>query len=810
MARNRKLLRADEVFSRGALTVARFGKMVLIRNNRDKKQQERFLAWAAHSYKSVCEGIDAQVLAIRDIVTRFEPLNLLQRAFWHQLSLMMDKRSESDYRADEIACVTVVEYIQSIIVSATPSPSLEEHIPDDLWEDLVSKIVSLYTGLLTYYVCRSAYRQKTDPHYDEDLDAIRVQMEMFWPVVRGDRYTVHQLPYLTELLEPHDDIFHEIFGISVTGFVDGVLSIMNAHARGITLAIADMHDVHEQTIEAVERRSRSIEELSRDDLRQIMREEGILEKADSIQGRLAGLDLFDVSGLTHLPEALLSELSLSPGEDRGFLASGELSGWPLRLFPVRVKPFLRIADKYYCFDLGRILDDGYRMVERLVLRSRPAYRVPWKDAQTRISEDMPFRFFAKLLPGATVYRSVYYPQADHSGRTQWCETDGLLIFDDHLLIVEVKSGAFAKSPPTTDFPSYVDRVIGLVRKPALQAKRFIDYLHSTGSATIYDSSHNPIGIIEPSRFRQITACCVTLDPFTELAAKACKLKPMGVDVPLPVWCVSVDDLRVYSEILDSPMMFTHFLEERQRAASSTYLDLSDELDHLGLYIEHNRYVMRTENLVRDFASSNLSWNGFRQKLDYYYHDLLEDPSVAKKPRQRMPTILRSIIGILDGSRQEGRCKVASYLLDQDGESRNRLSVNIEKAIKLQGDCHRVRPFSIIGQSNITVFCQTREIPTVDLGWARRYALAQMLRSKDKARLLLILAIGADGGIEGVEHEFLDEDRILPGERPSIELLSEQTAKRRLASALELRGKIGRNDRCPCGSNLKYKNCCGRG
>ena len=33
--------------------------------------------------------------------------------------------------------------------------------------------------------------------------------------------------------------------------------------------------------------------------------------------------------------------------------------------------------------------------------------------------------------------------------------------------------------------------------------------------------------------------------------------------------------------------------------------------------------------------------------------------------------------------------------------------------------------------------------------------------------------------------------------------------RRVVEKAKRKRKIGRNDKCPCGSGLKYKNCCGR-
>lgn len=45
---------------------------------------------------------------------------------------------------------------------------------------------------------------------------------------------------------------------------------------------------------------------------------------------------------------------------------------------------------------------------------------------------------------------------------------------------------------------------------------------------------------------------------------------------------------------------------------------------------------------------------------------------------------------------------------------------------------------------------------------------------------------------------------MAGEAPS----EEKAPKREPVKRKE--PKIGRNDPCPCGSGLKYKNCCGKG
>ena len=96
-----------------------------------------------------------------------------------------------------------------------------------------------------------------------------------------------------------------------------------------------------------------------------------------------------------------------------------------------------------------------------------------------------------------------------------------------------------------------------------------------------------------SDFRKVTVCALTLDAFTELAARGRHLRKVGVDVGEgPVWVLSIDDLRMYADLFDNPLVFLHFVEERMRAAQSEFVDLTDEMDHLGLYIAKNDYSHR--------------------------------------------------------------------------------------------------------------------------------------------------------------------------------------------------------------------------
>ncbi len=101
-------------------------------------------------------------------------------------------------------------------------------------------------------------------------------------------------------------------------------------------------------------------------------------------------------------------------------------------------------------------------MQRTILRLKPSYAETWNRNQQKISEELPFKYLERMLPGAKVLKQVYYRGRTNAGAAEWCEADGLLIYDDHLFVIEARGGAFTYTPPATDFPAYIASLKNLV------------------------------------------------------------------------------------------------------------------------------------------------------------------------------------------------------------------------------------------------------------------------------------------------------------------------------------------------------------
>jgi len=781
------------------------------RGNQPKQPVTIMPDFSSH-YQEVCDDIDQHIRAAATLVSQMNPLDLLLRGYKENAALSFGKASEADFSHDEAISRRMIDYLQCLIVSTPPHPDGYIATTEELWLELKEHIYSIFSNLVAYFITSSAKR-RNEPDFDEDWEELYTKAVMNWCFVRGNRHIVQIGNYLKSILDPHDDIIQELFGITVDSLIRDIEKIRYALTTGLAESEMEVKNIHE---EFFKRLKQDVESFPKEDedlrsfFRRKMDEYGYKSSFEQQAKRFLGTDLFNLERVTNLPTILLENLSLSPGEDNLFFAGDQFQGWPLNLWPTWNKPFLKVFDKFYCFDLYNLSDNIYRAIQRIIFQLKPEYKPIWSDRQQQISEDLPLDLLNNILPNAVCYRNVYYTRRTGQSKTRnWVECDGLLVYDDHLFIIEVKAGAFTYTPPATDAPAYIRSVKTLLFNPAEQGQRFLDYLESAEEVTLYDKDHREIGRISRKNFRQITICCITLDQLTQLAAKSSHLKAIegGLSVK-NVWNISIDDLRVYADIILNPLQFLHFIEQRHAASNTSLIILDDELDHLGMYLKKNRYAQFADELVssKSISPDFIVWSGFTKEIDKYYAYLLAGESIDR-PIQDIPSTILEILKVLTNESKVGRARVASKLLDMSGETRHNFESNVRRSIMLTKQRMRPQPVSLFGKVQITVYCIPIEQRFGEDFDITEYVLSTMAVRNEKERLLLELFFNQEDIIISVNFRFINDRDMSNYDESNIKEKSEDFANRRVALA-KLQGKIKFNGQCPCGSGKKYKYCHG--
>lgn len=399
--KKQKRIKPDRYSRKGPFEIAQFDKTVVMRNNMTESEHREFIERMSKEYPAFCESIDSIVKEIREDVVKFDTLKLLQCGYTHMFMSALNKKSESEYDFDNMILVRMIDYIQSVIASTEPNDGRD--FDDKRWQRLVLKVEKLYTHLNQYHLYHTAYLQGNDSDYNVEYDRLYVLAQLLQISVRGNRYFVHEIEHLQDLLEPHNDIFIELFNLSVKDFVGGLESIQVSLTQGLGKIVDGFGDFQEATLKALDTKYKKLGQFESDPKKAmdvVIKENGWEEWRDSL--------FFDVKKLTDFPDVLLEELSWEPGQDQEFFKEGEFAGWPFRVLPTQIRPFLKINGEFYCFDYYCLFDNIYRVIQRIIFGLKPVYKESWNKLQKERSESLPFELLKKILPESKVYNSIYY------------------------------------------------------------------------------------------------------------------------------------------------------------------------------------------------------------------------------------------------------------------------------------------------------------------------------------------------------------------------------------------------------------------
>ncbi len=806
--REKRLTEAHQV---GPFIIKRQGRVVELENRMTAEQHLTMIKRMADSHDEVCAAIDATVGGIRGIIAQHDPRDILQRAFWERVhGLLNVEPHESALGPEHANDQRMLDYLHAVIVGTPPLPTVEP-ITNDTWKSLREEVSRLYDLMLNQYLhTRSARARLVDRRTPEQESAF-TSILVHWMCVRGKNYVALECEHLLDLLRPHSDVLQRVYGMSAEGLVAELSKILRAHASGCLQAFQDLRSVHAEWARQVDRNA-IVERITQVGesaaLTESMAVLGLTAKMDGILGRIVGHDLFDVGKLTTLPEDLLRDLSLGPGEDTTFFAAGSEAGWPTRRPPTWDKPLLRIEDHYYCFEQYALFDHIYRTLRRRILEREPEYGDVWNSKQKEVSERLPLELLKKILPGAEVLQSPAYQFRDSgTGSLDWADVDGLVLYGDMLIAVEVKAGSFIGDPPTPDLQDYEESIQDLLKKPAKQGQRFVETLNASGSLPLYDkrgSERTEVKSLISRNYARKYVIVVTVDQLTHLATSLQHLQAGGTTQESPVWRVSLGDLRVYAEILRNPLVFCHFIEFRMRAYHAKSLPLEDDLEHLGMYLATNNYIKMAEGVAA--GVDRMYWTGYCDVLDEYFVARMSEAAVRQPPQQSMPELLRVIIDKLAASSAPDRRRVACHLLDMDGASRTGLCEAIENSILVQQRTGKTKSYSTSGMVRVTVFTSTNTDGSKLSQERIDHALSCLDLGTESWRVLLCLRFSSNGQLCECEGKIVNAAMITPENRGHVEDLAEQLRSRRIKASQE-QGKIGRNQSCPCGSSRKYKKCC---
>lgn len=615
---------------------------------------------------------DAAVLA--NLVLKQPPIDLLAY-LWSFLHLAAMHESEevsvdSESRADKTIVLATLEYVHAVWSSFGPSAESEGALNEEEVGRAIELVNRLRSDAMAYSLSSSLTAR--DAQFGATEGLLDFNAKSAWILIRGNRYQVLEQEFFEFVLAPHEETLREAYGVGAKEVAAGIQAIATSMREGINDAMIQLASHMMDTETHASQRGMSIEDALRD---RTSADPFLAETMRGAMQDVMGAGLCNLSRHTQLPVPLLEDLSYGRGDNSEFFGEGPFRGTLLKTLPARIKPLIRLDGDFYATDGAFVRDSAYRALERGVLARRPHDRERWNRERKAMTEAAFHRIFAKQLRGAVVLTDVYYRDP---ATGEWTEADAVILVDDVLIQVEAKAGVGAMHSPATHAESHFRAVQNLVMKAHEQTRRFFNYLASAPSVVLYtlrQGRYEPVHTLTFSRFRVALPIGLTVESFAPFSTM-CKELPtsqpnLGVH---PFISMSIDDLFVLNRFLPTTGALMHYLEVRQKVAGIGGARLFDELDHLGAYLEKNRFDL---DLRSQLARMNhVAWDGFCAPVDQYF--ARDDWRHQPAPSQSFPPELAEILSRLEENRQPGWLAVDSRIRDLGSDDREGLAAMIRR------------------------------------------------------------------------------------------------------------------------------------
>lgn len=401
-----------------------------------------------------------------------------------------------------------------------------------------------------------------------------------------------------------------------------------------------------------------------------------------------------------------------------------------------------------------------------------------------------FEFLKPIFGKKNVFRDVKVYKSINKLLT---DIDLLVLFRNKAVIFQIKSKRLTTLSRMGDDKSLEDdfeKAIqgaynqGLLSRKAVLTKG-VQFITETGEEIKIDEAIDEGYIV-----------CLTSDDYPGMLMQAKTYLKRAADDPFPL-LINIFDLDILAFYLNDPFEFLYYL--RQRIDLYDYFLASGEIDYLGWHLKKKLFKIPGYDKV-GIDNSFASYIDENFPVLRGYHPALKK-DIAKFGPDWSNRDFEKIIERLKLSTNPGFVDAIFELYDTAGDGADELVSFIkktkEKAIK-EG---KNSDFSLIANDNkngVSFIAQnpasTNLLPAIfNLSVARKY--------KTKADKWLGLSSNAESP-DLVEVAVFNKQ---PWQsNPKLEALQSTMLKPGMFINLK---KVGRNEKCPCGSGRKYKKCC---
>ncbi|MEP1383093.1 MAG: SEC-C metal-binding domain-containing protein, partial [Paraglaciecola sp.] len=385
------------------------------------------------------------------------------------------------------------------------------------------------------------------------------------------------------------------------------------------------------------------------------------------------------------------------------------------------------------------------------------------------------------------------------------EIDVLVIFANRAIVLQAKSKKLTIEARKGNDNCLRDDFKKAVQDSYDQAFSCAEFLNDE-DYTLIDADGNEININR--NYREIYPFCVISDHYPALTFQARQfLTYSETEVIKPPFVMDVFLLDVLTEMLQSPLYFLSYVD--RRVEYSELILSNHELTILSYHLKQNLWIDEDVSMVHlgDDVGADLDLAMLTRRDNAPGVETPEGILTKYKT-----TSYGKIVEEIDSLEDSATVDLGFMLLSLSGDTIEQINSGIEQMSvlhKADGKHHDLTIGIGSGKTGLTIHCNT----DTDVVAGRRLKNHCEKRKYDQKAttwfgLCLVpsskkIRFGLELNFEWEQSDEMDElTKNLPQSQPIKQgsPINFQTKKRHGR-------KIGRNEKCPCGSGKKYKKCC---
>jgi hypothetical protein len=786
-----------ERYQYGPLMLERIGRHTHFSSHWDPAEFKKFKQYIKDHRPEQKAEIDKEITEVQSLIKKYDPLKLLSTVAFKNGFADPESYSEPSHEGKE----PYIEYAQSIVL-ASDSGRVATEPTDEVINRFHELIGSIYNNVTLYFGSEITEEKRS---FEEET--IRYMALLQYLFLRGYSTQEHHIELIRDLFSAHNSFLQKHISASTKDIIGCVEDIerqlsytMNEKLLASTKLMMELHSRWKVYVDAegVEK-FRSMQDC----MTKFKEQPGIQEMTDKllkVQRTIPELP-FVIEATEKAPENLLEMLSSEIGDNRAFSQFAKAPAWPTNDSIIYRKPLIKCEKKYYCFAFQVLFRNLKEIVENWINDADNDYfEHTYQESRANLLEEKAIQYLNNLLPGAKIYRNLYYSTGQENQEKHRSETDAIIIFDENLFILEAKAGALSLSAKRGGLDRIKRDTTALVDEAYSQAIRTKAFILETEAPIFkYENGQTALELTGKRQYKNIFLINVTLEYLGHLSTQLNSLKKFelinGKEWP---WSVFINDLRIISELIQSPSEFLLYIQRRIRANDYPQFHTFDELDYLMYFFSQGLYF--EDDGFGDISLFTL--HGYTVPLERFYDFQAGRASTGEKPALFIKEKYRELVRNIERTEKTGFSLVGSFLLSLDSETQDGLLSDIERLNQLVAKDGQRHTLTLLLKHRQGGFAIGMGPTITDKLRLEMEDFTRLKKYQTRVPNWILLMLGKDTA---------EIDFVIFGEPwkydEALEQKVEHLSKIIVKKKLDACGKVGRNDPCPCNSGRKYKKCC---